>query len=223
MILSQTAAADTSPKSVVAFVGENENGILRQTSQEFMDLLAPHGLNGHVVNLHAEGWQGQLHTLLEQGLLFAWGAAGIGASLKVDGNSFWDAVGVPFISVLADTPCQKPSNHFMSAKHVANGYQFKDWLKIQRRLVRSPQISSILPVGIIANQARDHVRWSDRLHRMVFVKTSCAPQTHRAQWTRLPKRFIAVIEDSSAAILQQGVGDITDTVLQCLDDHGLVH
>ena len=186
-----------------------------------MDLLTPHGLNGHVVNCHAEGWRGQVQGLLDQGILFAWGAAGIGASLKVNDVSFWDKTGIPFISVLADTPCQLPANHHVAARHVANGYQFRDWLKMQRRLIRSPQLSTMLPVGIIPNEARDAIAWSNRPHRMVFVKTCCAPELHRSSWVELPKRFIAVIEDSAAAILQQGVGDITDTVLQCLDHHGL--
>ena len=219
--LPATLHAEGSPNIVAAFIGENENGILRQTSQEFMDLLAPYGLSGHVINIYSEGWREQLQSLLEQGMLFAWGAAGIGASLKANDAFFWDMISVPFISVLADTPCQLPANHHIPARYVANGYQFQDWLKMQRRLVRSPQISAMLPVGIVANQARDAVSWSDRPYRMIFVKTCMAPELHRARWVGLPKRFIAVIEDSAASILQQGIVDITDTVLQSVDHHGL--
>ncbi len=206
---------------IIAFVGENENDILRQASQSFMDLVKPHGFVGHVINLLDPASLAQLQPLLDGGILFGWGAAGIGADLKIGGVPLWDTAGIPFISVLADTPALLPTRHYMASRYVANGYQFHDWLKIQRRLVRSPQLSAMLPLGALPNPLRDSVAWSDRQHRMVLVKTGCAPAIHRGRWAAFPKRFVAILEDTTKAALQRGVGDITDIFLDCVDHHGL--
>lgn len=209
------------PRTVLAFVGQNENGILRRHSQDFIDLVEPYGFTGHILDLSGLDWPEQLHDLLAQGVLFAWGAAGIGSRLSPGGALLWDAVGVPFISMLSDSPSWMPANHHVPSDFVANGYVFRDWLNVQRRLIRSPQLSALLPHGIVGNPLRDALAWSDRPHRMVFVKTGHAPELHRAQWQALPPRFRAVIEDTSAAVLRAGVGDITQILLACLDHHGL--
>lgn len=209
------------PMNVVAFVGENENGILKWSSQDLIDTMAPYGVIGHVINMLDDNWQKKFEFLLNEGMLFSFGIAGIGAGLKLGGQIIWDAIKTPFISILADSPCYLPLNHRVPASFVANGYMFDDWLKFQRKLIKSPQISSLLPLGTGANPMRDNVTWSDRQHRMVFVKTSSAPETHQTQWKTLPKRFRAVLEDAASAALRQGVGDITDIFLQCLDHHNL--
>ena len=209
------------PRTILAFVGQNENGILRRHSQDFIDLAEPYGLTGHIIDVSGPDWPDQLRGLLEGGVLFAWGAAGIGARLRPGGAPLWDAVKVPFISMLSDSPSWMPANHRVASEFVANGYVFRDWLDVQRRLIRSPQISALLPHGIIGNPLRDAVAWRDRPHRMMFVKTGHAPELHRLHWRELPPRFRAVIEDTSAAALQAGVGDITGTLLDCLDHHGL--
>ena len=209
------------PRTVVAIIGENENGILRSTSEAFMDLLPPHGLNGRVVDLANPNWLDKLSVLLERGVLFAWGAAGIGARIPHGGGLLWDAVRVPFVSVLADSPCIRPTNHNVPSRWVANGYIYRDWWEVQRRLIRSPQISAVLPLGTVANPHRAGSPWSGRTRRMLFVKTGRDPAAHRAEWTALPRRFRAVVEDAAAASLAAGVGDVTGTVLDALADRAL--
>ncbi len=207
---------DGAPRAVVALVGENENGILRSVSQDFMGLLSKHGLSGHVVDLTDHCWLPDLTDLVNRGVLFAWGSAGVGARLQHRNGSLWDAVKVPFVSVMADSPCWMPANHHVPSRYVANGYMFRDWLNIQRRLIRSPQISGLLQQAVLPNPAADDLAWTDRPRRMVFVKTGCDPALHQAKWQALPRRFRAVLEDSAALALRQGVSDISDTVLQCL-------
>ncbi len=211
----------SSPRVIVAFVGQNENGILRAHSQAFMALAQPWGLTGTVLDLGDPTWMDQLRSLLEQGVLFAWGHAGIGARLTIGTTPLWDAVKVPFIAMHSDSPCWMPANHYVASDYVANGYVFQDWLDVQKRLIQSPQISALLPHGVMDHPLRDAIAWSDRPRRMLFVKTGHAPALHRSRWLQLPPRFRAIIEETSAAILAQGVGDITETLLQCLDHHGL--
>lgn len=215
------ATAVPSPRVIVAFVGENENGILRSVSRKFLDLMTPAGFEGHVVDLHAPGWEAELKRLLRRGILFGWGFAGVGARLRLDQCAVWDTFGIPFVSVLADSPCYMPANHRIESTYIANGYLYRSWFDIQRRMIRAPQISAMLPPAVPSNAARDVRRWSSREHRMLFVKTGRAPDTHRLQWMGLPQRFRAVVEDTAAAVLRHEVGDITGTYLQCLDNHDL--
>ena len=209
------------PRHILAFVGENENGILRAISNELHELVGPHGFTGQIIDLSTPTWADELDGALQSGVLFAWGAAGIGARLRSGDQLLWDAVKVPFISLLSDSPSWMPANHRIPSRFVANGYLFRDWLAMQRRLIRSPQLSTLLPVGVIANPMRDQTPWSCRPHRMVFVKTGHPPALHRSRWLGLPPRFRAVLEDSSAAALQSGVGDITSIFLDCVDHHDL--
>ena len=212
----------SAPRTLAAFVGENENGILRSFSQALHDCIAPFGFVGQVINLLEDGWQLQLEKLLGDGLLLAWGAAGIGAHLNNANVSFWDGVQVPFISVLSDSPSQIPRNHFVRSRFVGNGYMIADWLEMQRRWVRSPQLATVLPQSIMQNPRRDLVAWSDREYRMVFVKTGHAPELHRQSWAEWPPRFRAVVEDCVAEALRHGVGDISQSFMASADHHGLM-
>ncbi|MBP0445465.1 hypothetical protein J8J14_11820 [Roseomonas sp. SSH11] len=208
-------------RHVVAFVGENENGILADFSRAIMEPLAPMGLRGHVIDLHQPGWADALQPLAREGIAFAWGAAGIGARLEVGGENLWEMLQVPFISTLADTPCQLPANHRVASRFVANGYMYRDWLDVQRRFIRSPQISALLPHGVLPNPARDRIPWARRPHRMVFVKTGEDPERRQAEWRNWPAPLRAVLHDATAEAARQPTGDITHTVLGACEAHGL--
>ncbi len=209
------------PRTIVAIVGDNENGTLRTVSQDFMGLLPAHGFDPHVIELSDPIWLDRLGSLLQNGVLFAWGAAGAGARLPHPEGLLWETLRVPFISVLADSPCWMPANHHVPSRYIANGYVYRDWLTMQRRLIQSPQISSLLPHGVLPNPDRDTVPWSRRRNRMVFVKTGCDPAQHEAEWAALPARFRTVVAESATACLKQPVGDISETVLRCMAAHDL--
>jgi hypothetical protein len=207
--------------NVVAFVGENENGILADVSRAFMERLWPLGMRGHVIDLHAPGWADALQPIAKEGIVFAWGAAGIGARLDIGGENVWEMLGIPFISVLADTPCQLPANHRVESRFVANGYMVRDWLDVQRRHIRSPQIAGLLPHGVLPNARRDATPWSRRPHRMVFVKTGEDPAARRAEWDRWPNLLRAVLHDAADAAACRPTGDITGLVLDTALARGL--
>ncbi|WP_458093548.1 hypothetical protein [Roseomonas sp. WA12] len=207
--------------NVIAFVGENENGILADFSRAVMEPLAPMGLRGHVIDLHAPGWSDALQPLAREGIAFAWGAAGIGARLDIGGDNLWEMLQVPFISAMADTPCQLPVNHRVASSWVANGYMFRDWLEVQRRLIRSPQISALLPHGVLPNPHRGLLPWSRRPHRMVFVKTGEDPARRRAAWEGWPRALRAVLLDAAEVAARRPTGDITGLVLDAALARGL--
>jgi hypothetical protein len=209
------------PRNIVAFVGANENGILTFQSRAFMDRLRPLGFVGHVVDLSGPDGNEQLIRLLREGIDFAWGYAGVGATTKGNDRNLWDAIGVPFVSVLADPPSAIPVNHFIRARRVVNGYVYRDWLNVQRRLIRSPQVSALLPMGVIPNEQRDAVPWTRREHRMVFVKTGADPEARRAIWRNWPRRLRDALENAGAELCRRGTEDITPTALACFEANDL--
>ena len=198
--------------NVVAFVGENENGILADLARSFMAPLEGWGLRGHVIDLHDATWSSRLQSLASQGIAFAWASAGIGADLRLGAESLWDALRIPFVSVLADTPCQLPANHHVASRHVANGYSIADWLDVQRRFIRSPQVSAEIPGAVPANPERDLVPWRDRPHRMVFVKTGDDPVRYQEAWKDYPARARRILHEASAEAMRREPMEITALV-----------
>ncbi len=207
--------------NVVALVGENANGILEVQSRRFMALL-PAGLHGHVLRLSDPGFVTQLHALMAQGILFAWAYAGVGARLEIGGRNLWEGAEVPFISVLADAPFIMPVNHRVRSTHVVNGYIYREWLEMQKTHVRSAQMSTLLPMGVIPNPAARTVPWSRRPHRLVFVKGGGDPAQQRAHWSAWPAALRRVLHDSADSLAAQATGPILLTVQACLAAHGLV-
>jgi len=220
-ITAATPAATPAATNVVAIVGENANGILDVQSRHFLALL-PAGLHGHILRLSDPGFVTQLDTLLAQGILFAWSYAGVGARLEIGGRNLWEAAEVPFISVLADAPFIMPANHRVRSTHVVNGYIYRDWLELQQTHIRSAQMSTLLPMGVIPNPAARAVSWSRRPHRMVFVKGGSDPARQRAHWSAWPAALRRVLHDSADSLATQPTGPILPTVQECLAAHGLV-
>lgn len=202
--------------ALVAFVGENENGILRHLSHGLMGLLEPFGYSSHVIDLGDPAWPGQLEALLQSGIAMAWGHAGIGASLQIEGQNLWERAQVPFVSVLADSPCWHPCNHAVGSRFVVNAYLYPEWMRVQRQFIRSAQVSAVVQGGLIPNPLHDRILWRSRPRRMVLVKTGGDPVKRRQGWAALPRRMRAVLEDAATAALGRGTGDVTDTVIEAM-------
>lgn len=207
--------------NIVTIVGQNENRILEVVNGQFLDLLKPYGMRGHLINLYDPNWKHQLEPLIKEGILFAFGSAGIGAALSLNDKNLWDAIQVPFISCLADHPAQMPANHRINARFVVNGYHYREHFDVQKQIVRSPQISVMLPHGITPNPDCDKIPWSKRSHRIVFLKSGGDPEARRAQWVGWPRDFREILEESSRKALQLPTGDITPIVIDCMKSYGI--
>lgn len=208
-------------QNIVTFVGENENRVLRITNGQLMDMVRPYGIEGHVIDLHDPDWAKQLEPLIRQGIVFAFGSAGIGAALSSEGKNLWDTIQVPFISCLADHPAQMPANHNIQARYVVNGYHYREHFDVQKQIIRSPQMSMMLPHGIAPNPKCDEIPWSKRSYRIVFLKSGGDPEARRAQWVGWPSKFRKILEESSKQALQMATGNITPIVMDCLGSYGI--
>lgn len=208
--------------NIVAIVGENENGILRQISHESMAVLEPEGYRGHIIDATSASDLARLNGLCQEGIAMAWGLAGVGAGSEYKGQNLWDFLKIPFISVLADPPCAIPRNHFIRSRFVANAYVFKEWLQVQRHFIRSPQHSVLLnSLGVAPNPQRDVIPWRERPQRMTFIKSARNPETRRENWKQFPPRWRAILEDAGATAVQRETGDITDIFVAACESHGL--
>ena len=204
---------------VLAISGQNANGILDYQSRRFGELLATMGLQGHTLSIHQPDFIAQLDALLGAGLLFAWGYAGVGSRLAIGGRNLWSEAGIPFVSVLADPPSMMPANHHVPSPMVVNGYIYREWLDMQRTLVRSSQLAAMLPLGVIPNPDRNSTPWSRRPHRMLFIKTGADPARQRALWNTWPTRLRTVLNDCANTLAAQGTGPILPIVQACLASH----
>lgn len=208
-------------QNIVALVGQNENEVLKVVAGQIMDLMKPYGIQGHVIDLYDQQWSKKFEALAADGILFAWASAGIGAKLTVNGRSLWDIIRVPFISALADHPAQMPPNHRTQAKFVVNGYLYKEHLAVQQQIVRSPQMSVLIPHGIAPNPYSNRTPWNKRSRKIVFLKSGGDPAARSASWQVWPNQLRSILEESSAQALQLPTGDITPIVLACLNAYGI--
>lgn len=207
---------------VVAIVGENANGILECQSERFLRLMAGMDLDGRLLNVFDPEFGTKLHAALSGGVLFAWGYAGVGARLALGGRNIWDEAKIPFISVLADAPYIKPGNHHVDSPWVVNGYIYREWLELQEAYFRSPQVSTLLPMGVLPNPGRQTVPWAKRPRRMLFVKTGADPAAQRAAWEDWPARLRPVLHECADALAYRSPGPIAPVLRSCLEAHSLV-
>ncbi|MFT8419201.1 MAG: hypothetical protein ABF636_10300 [Acetobacter sp.] len=212
----------TLPRNIVAFVGENENNILRQFSFDFMSFLDPSKYKPHVIDLWDKNWLPKFSALAEEGIAMAWSHAGIGSGMDVNNENIWDTLKIPFVSVLADPPSWCTKNHFIRSRFVANAYVFSEWLSVQNRFIKSPQLSTIIPhLGITPNTKRDAIPWRDRPQRMVMIKTGGNHEERRNSWKLLPTRWRSILEDTQSVAVRQPTGDVTNIFVDACDHHHL--
>jgi len=208
-------------KNIIAIVGQNENDALAVAARDVMALMKPFGFDGHVVSLYDANWSAQFNDIVRAGIVFVWANAGVGARMYQEGKIVWDVAKIPFISVLADQPGMMPDNHHINSRYVANGYSFKDYFDLQRNFIKSPQMSFVVPHGLVPNPHRDKIPWSKRPRRMVFLKSGGDPEACRRGWQNFPALLRAVIEESIAEILRRPTGDINPIIFSILENSNI--
>jgi hypothetical protein len=209
------------PRNVVAFIGSNLNDILAVQSSRFMEVLRPFGYAGHVLDLRSPQISQQLTELMVDGIAFAWGYAGVGARMGSGDQNLWTSIKVPFVSVLADPPFWLARNHNVPSEWVVNGYVYGDWLNFQKRYIQAPQISSLLPMGVLPNPDRQSIPWERRPVAMAYVKTGSDPQKRSASWEHLPARVSRALREAAAILIDQPTGDLVNIAVATFRAFGL--
>lgn len=207
---------------VLAITGQNANGILECQSQRYLDLIGTMGHGTLLLRMADPAFSAKLRDAAAEGIVFAWGYAGVGAQLEVNGRNFWDLAEAPFISVLADAPYIMPRNHLVPSPWVVNGYVYREWLDLNQECFGSPQITALLPFGVLPNPARDRIPWAERSRRMLFVKGGADPVRQRAAWDQWPARLRTVMNECADLLAVRSPSPIAPIVFACLAAHALV-
>jgi hypothetical protein len=199
---------------VLAFVGEDENAILRWRTQMILEAFASRGLSYKLIDMRREGWFAELQNALVAGKpRFCFSYQGMGMAVTVNtGENLWTRLGVPFISCLGDNPYHAPGLHSVEGPGMFLLYACKDFYETYSNFMHGRNFAATFHTGYPEKVLTDQKPWSQREHDIVFVKTAVNPKQLRAGWDNYPKKIRDIMEECAARLLT-GV-DVTVAV-QC--------
>jgi hypothetical protein len=196
------SASHTRPY-VLAFVGENENGILRWWTEQVLTTFAARGLSCKVIDLRKPEWRADLTTCLAIGKPeFCFSFQGMGMTMPLpSGENLWQRLGVPFLSCLGDNPYHAPAHHTAEGSGNFLLYGCEDFLQTYRRFMNGRAVAGILSTGYPPNPLADRTPWSKRKLDIVFVKTGVDPEKMSAEWNAWPRKAREILHDCAARVL----------------------
>jgi hypothetical protein len=209
---------------VLAFVGEDENAILRWRTQMILNGFASRGLSYKLIDMMRDGWLVELQNTLASGkprFCFSYQGAGMAVTIN-GGENLWTRLGVPFISCLGDNPYHAPSLHSVEGPGMFLLYACKDFFETYRDFMNGRNFACTFHTGYPEKILTDQRPWSQRQHDIVFVKTAVNPKQLSAGWGSYPKTIRDIMYECSARLLSGA--DVTVAV-QCaqLFDDRLIH
>lgn len=207
---------------VLAFVGQNANGILDWWTREVLRRFGRRGLGGHVVDVLAPDWQQALADALATGKpRFCFSFQGIGMSLAIDGENLWDRLEVPFVASMGDAPYHAPALHASCFRRQLFLYTCQDFLDAYRTCFSGRVLASVAPFGVPDNPLASVTPWARRQHGLVFVKTGVDPTNFTRGWSGAPAKVRSILHDSADAVLSGADQPVADLCIRCFDHHGV--
>lgn len=207
---------------VLAFVGQNANGILEWWTRELLRRLGQYGLAGHLIDVLAPDWQRAMGDALATGApQFCFSFQGIGLSLAIDGQNLWDRLNVPFISSMGDAPYHAPALHTACSRRQVFLYSCQDFLDTYRTRVPGQALASLGAFGVPENPLADATPWARRQHGIVFVKTGIDPAHFVRSWSSAPAKLRTILHESAAAVLSGEDSAAADLCARCFDANGV--
>jgi hypothetical protein len=197
-----TTSAPSQPY-VLAFVGENENGILRWRTEMILKAFASRGLAYKLIDLRSKESVAELKNILAAGkpeFCFSFQGMGMGVTLD-SGENLWTRMGVPFLSCMGDNPYHAPSLHSVEGPGMYLLYACKDFLETYKEFMHGRTFACTFHTGYPEKPLADQKPWSQRHHDIVFVKTAVDPKQLSAEWATYPKKIRDIMYDCSARIL----------------------
>lgn len=182
---------------VLSFVGEENQGVLSWASRLMCDQFTARGYETAVINLKdAARGMATVRELVERHRFdFAFAFAGIGAGMNIGGQSAWDMMRVPFISLMADHPAYNPELHAVKSAYVGRIYRVRDFFDTQQRYLPAPGPSLCLPPQYQANPAPVEGAWCYRPYEIVYLKNGFDPAAIARQWGHCEAKLQSVLWD----------------------------
>ena len=199
--MAQSSQPGSSPY-VLAFVGENEHGILAWWTRRILAALSPYGLSYKLLDLTDAAWRTRLSDTLVAGKpTFCFSFQGFGINLNLNGGNYWSQLQVPFLSYMGDSPYHAPGLHAAEGPGLYLLYGCADFLEVYRDHLGGRAYASILPYGYPENPHADEAPWAEREHKVVYVKTAVDPGKLRGAWADLPGPVRALLQESADHVL----------------------
>ncbi len=149
-------AHDHSNPYVLAFMGENANGIHTWWLGRIMDGLGRRGVAHRLVDLRSDKWQEELTTCLTASKpAFCFSFQGFGMDLSIESGNLWVQNQIPFVSYLGDNPYHAPPLHAAEGPGLYLLYSCADFLETYQRYMQGGAYASLMRYGYPDNPAAD--------------------------------------------------------------------
>ena len=207
---------------VIAFVGNNDNGILRWWTAKILEGLARHGLDHALIDFTAPDWRDHLGDCMAGGKPeFVFAFQGFAMDVRLDNENFWARNDIPFLAYLGDSPYHSPGLHAAEGPGLYLLYGCDDFLHTYKTVLNGRAFATTLPYGYPENPAADRTPWLYREHDMVFVKSGVDPAQLRAEWAGLPPLVHGIIQDAAAAVLSGTDAMVTEVCAAAFADRSI--
>jgi hypothetical protein len=196
---------------VVAFVGENANGILNWWTAEILAEFERTGLRTHLLDLTQPTTADELVKIVNtEKITFAFSFQGIGAHISSQGENLWLKLNVPFFTYLGDNPYHCPRLHWHQAPKIYLLYSCRDFLDTYSNYLKGPSAAMLHPYGFPQNPHAIETPWHKREIEIVYVKTALDPARYTARWDRYPRALRSIVYDAAEVALGGSVEIIAD-------------
>jgi hypothetical protein len=196
---------------VVAFVGENANGILEWWTTEILKEIERAGFETRLVDALKPNWaEGLIESLASRPPTFAFGLQGIGNNFAINGQNVWAKLGVPFFSYMGDAPYHRPRLHWQPNPRMYLLYSCQDFYDAYCKYLRGPATAVLHPYGFPENPHALDRRWQDREIEIAYVKTGIDPAVYTETWDQFPKPLRSIAYDAAAMALAGSHETIAD-------------
>lgn len=200
------------PISAIAFTGQSANGILSWLTDAFVARAKMQGISVTVIDLLRQDFAQKLNTSLGQGRpSFCFSFQGFGMGLSVESGNIWNALKIPFFSVMGDAPFHSPGLHGNIGRTLCHLYACEDFQEVYRNVMKGRNFSMVTNSFYPSNPFADRLTWRERDLEIVYVKTGVDPGVIRATWAEYPKIMRDAIEDAAATALvhqEKSIGQI---------------
>lgn len=198
---------------VVAFVGENANGILEWWTSAILKGFRRSGLKTRLIDFAKPSWPDELANVLNtEKLSFAFSFQGIGAQIADQGQNVWSKLNVPFYTYLGDSPYHFPQLHWHTTPRTYMLYSCQDFLDTYTKYLKAPAAAFLHPYGFPDNPYARKTPWRKREIEIVYVKSGIDPAGFTARWDAYPRPFRSIIFDAAAVALTGTDDTIADIV-----------
>ncbi|MEJ0062314.1 MAG: hypothetical protein WDO70_03715 [Alphaproteobacteria bacterium] len=191
---------------ILALVGQNENGMLIDSSEGMGRFFTRMGYQHQVIDLLASGGLALLGKALKGGdIAFAYGFAGVGSQLLAGNDvNLWTALRLPFVAFWFDHPSYHYRQHIVSSPYILNCYHIRDHLEARQKYLPPGNAAlSLPPTSPGHNPYARATPWAARQRKFFFAKTAYRPEAIAANWNKYPP----LLRDMLASLAEQARSD----------------